>query len=685
MSPTDTTALRTTSQPRWRRAHRAISASPTKPHHTLLVTSPPWNRSSSTAKNAPCEPRPPAPIASSPSCANGTIAMRSFSISTSSGRCACLRRREWCLRFAIVRQLQTPGPMVTTSRRCARSGTPTVSTMSGLRRRTSCVAPVRRCWLARVLGLSDSMAFTYRNPERSTEPQRSVNGAQAMVVAARSYVLDEPDAPDGPYTAVARYAWVDHYASLRQALRAVVRRLRADGWKAVAYADDNSVVGPRHGPSRGLGWFGKNANLLVPGAGSWFVLGSVVTTAPLTGRAEAGARWLWHVRRCLDWRAPPGPSSNQGSSMPPAAWPGCCRRPASFPAPIFGRRSVTGSTAATTVRGVPQRSLRRPSHRPPPPAPSARRRVPRRPPPPRWSAIPRPPPWSASASASASAPTGSRRGSRCSMLLGASDDELLAAYGRWYLADRDPRWIRRNALVVLGNIAGPSGVTGGRVLTLLPFPSRSGAACPRGVGRSRGFGSTISCPPTDLDPDVVLDELVARPARMKHLLVTNDFPPKIGGIQSLLWEWWRRLPPDSFAVLTSPYAGTAEFDAAQPFHIERTREPVLLPHPWMVRRVDAHGAARSAPTWSCSIPPLPLGLVGPSLRAAVRRGAARRRGHRARSAAGEPSRLSATCCAGPATSSPPAAIRQPRPSTPPAARCRSPSFRPASTPSGSGR
>ena len=49
---------------------------------------------------------------------------------------------------------------------------------------------------------------------------------------------------------------------------------------------------------------------------------------------------------------------------------------------------------------------------------------------------------------------------------------------------------------------------------------------------------------------------------MKHLLVTNDFPPKIGGIQSLLWEWWRRLPPDRFAVLTSPYDGSAQFDSA---------------------------------------------------------------------------------------------------------------------------
>lgn len=99
---------------------------------------------------------------------------------------------------------------------------------------------------------------------------------------------------------------------------------------------------------------------------------------------------------------------------------------------------------------------------------------------------------------------------------------------------------------------------------------------------------------------------------MKHLLVTNDFPPKIGGIQSLLWEWWRRLPPESFAVLTSPYAGTAEFDAEQPFRIERTREPVLLPHPWMVQRVNAMAKEVGADLVVLD-PALPLGLIGPSL------------------------------------------------------------------------
>lgn len=99
---------------------------------------------------------------------------------------------------------------------------------------------------------------------------------------------------------------------------------------------------------------------------------------------------------------------------------------------------------------------------------------------------------------------------------------------------------------------------------------------------------------------------------VKHLLVTNDFPPKIGGIQSLLWEWWRRLPPDRFAVLTSPYEGAEAFDAEQPYRIERVREPVLLPHPVMTRRVNSLAREIGADLVVLD-PALPLGLIGPSL------------------------------------------------------------------------
>jgi phosphatidylinositol alpha-1,6-mannosyltransferase len=71
---------------------------------------------------------------------------------------------------------------------------------------------------------------------------------------------------------------------------------------------------------------------------------------------------------------------------------------------------------------------------------------------------------------------------------------------------------------------------------------------------------------------------------MRHLLLTNDFPPKVGGIQSYLWELWRRLPPDDVTVFTASYQGADLWDAQQKFKIIRAREPVLLPQPYLARR-----------------------------------------------------------------------------------------------------
>lgn len=99
---------------------------------------------------------------------------------------------------------------------------------------------------------------------------------------------------------------------------------------------------------------------------------------------------------------------------------------------------------------------------------------------------------------------------------------------------------------------------------------------------------------------------------MKHLLVTNDFPPKVGGIQNMLWELWRRLDPTSFAVLTSPYDGSTAWDATQAYRVERITEPVLLPHPLMGRRIER--LARDFGAEHVVLDPaLPLGLVGRSL------------------------------------------------------------------------
>jgi phosphatidyl-myo-inositol dimannoside synthase len=99
---------------------------------------------------------------------------------------------------------------------------------------------------------------------------------------------------------------------------------------------------------------------------------------------------------------------------------------------------------------------------------------------------------------------------------------------------------------------------------------------------------------------------------VRHLLVTNDFPPKVGGIQSYLYELWRRLPPASFTVLTTPHPSAATFDPAQPFAIERVWAPMLWPTPGTAVRVRRL-AARTGAQLVVLDPALPVGLIGPYL------------------------------------------------------------------------
>ena len=93
----------------------------------------------------------------------------------------------------------------------------------------------------------------------------------------------------------------------------------------------------------------------------------------------------------------------------------------------------------------------------------------------------------------------------------------------------------------------------------------------------------------------------------RHLLVTNDFPPKVGGIQSYLWELWRRLPSKDVYVYTTPYENSSTFDAAEPYKIKRSIEPVLLPHPFLPNRIKKLSENFDAEMviWD---PALPVGL-----------------------------------------------------------------------------
>lgn len=99
---------------------------------------------------------------------------------------------------------------------------------------------------------------------------------------------------------------------------------------------------------------------------------------------------------------------------------------------------------------------------------------------------------------------------------------------------------------------------------------------------------------------------------MRHLLVTNDYPPKVGGIQNYLWELYRRLPPDEVVVLTRPHPGWRAFDAAQEHRIIRVPQPVLIPEPWLAHRINEVVAAEDIDLVMFD-PAFPLGAMAPRM------------------------------------------------------------------------
>ena len=114
----------------------------------------------------------------------------------------------------------------------------------------------------------------------------------------------------------------------------------------------------------------------------------------------------------------------------------------------------------------------------------------------------------------------------------------------------------------------------------------------------------------------------------RTLLITNDFPPRPGGIQSFVHNLAVRQPSGSVVVYASSWRGAAKFDADQPFEVVRERTRVLLPTPLVARR-----AARLAREHGCDTvwfgAAAPLGLLASGLRrrAGIRRVVAQTHGH----------------------------------------------------------
>jgi epoxyqueuosine reductase len=262
-------------------------------------------------------------------------------------------------------------------------------------------------------GLFADLRFTITRPDESCHPERLLPGARTVVSAALCYYA-EADAPGPGEGRLPRYTWHDAYSDLREKLDGLGRRL---GGAYRVLVDANQHV-DREGAARaGIGFYGKNTMLITRRHGSWVVLGTVVTDVVIEPSPPLGLD-CGECRLCID--ACPTDALDEPGTLDAGR---CLSYWTQAPAPIpEDYREELGSMVygcdicqdvCPWNRGVEKRRR------------------------------------------GAEAPEGAEPTVSLAEWLEADCEALVRRYERLYVPGKDPRYLRRNALVALGNVGRP--------------------------------------------------------------------------------------------------------------------------------------------------------------------------------------------------------------------------------------
>lgn len=258
-------------------------------------------------------------------------------------------------------------------------------------------------------GMAGPLRFTYDDPETATDVSRSFPWAQSMIVVTHSYSTAKP-APTG--AVVARFAATNGYEALRSITTHLAEHIRAAGRRAEALIDDNRLVDRSAAARAGVGWIGKSTMVLAPGLGPWFLIGSVVTDAPLDPTPPM-VRTCGTCVACIP-ACPTGAITSDGldASKCISTW---LQSPGSVPRwlrPLIGRRIYGCDDCLTSCPpGKSKLEIR------------------------------------------------SSKALAFDELLSLDDESLLERFHWWYVPRRQGRYIRRNLLVAAGNSREPAALS----------------------------------------------------------------------------------------------------------------------------------------------------------------------------------------------------------------------------------
>ncbi len=156
-------------------------------------------------------------------------------------------------------------------------------------------------WLA--VDRHATMHWMARDPSTRSDPRGLLPGCRSVVVLALNYWPGEDRAatPE-PRARVALYArGRDYHRVLARKLKDLAAWIDSTaGATSRAFVDTGPVLERGWAERAGLGWIGKNANLLTRDLGSWLLLGEIVTTAELVADPGPHADFCGSCTACLD-------------------------------------------------------------------------------------------------------------------------------------------------------------------------------------------------------------------------------------------------------------------------------------------------------------------------------------------------------------------------------------------------
>lgn len=154
-------------------------------------------------------------------------------------------------------------------------------------------------WLAR--GYQGSMSYMERHFDLRVNPQKLVPGAKSVITLLKNYYPAQQQEPEAPR--IAKYAYgKDYHEVIREKLNAFLAALKQSigDIEGRGFVDSAPVLERSWAQQSGLGWIGRNGNLITKEAGSFYFIATLITDLDLVPDDPFAKDYCGTCRRCID-------------------------------------------------------------------------------------------------------------------------------------------------------------------------------------------------------------------------------------------------------------------------------------------------------------------------------------------------------------------------------------------------